>query len=119
MVLLMKTNVAQLYSKMEMETKVCATGCSPLIHHLLEVKISSSFSLFLHHTVYFETTLYLASHFSYSSAAFRKIAQAGGGGPGQGELLCHGVLRFCLYKLLLYLLSVGDALRVILILDIN
>ena len=79
MVLLMKTNVAQLYSKTEME------------------KISSSFSLFLHRAVNFEITLSLSSHCSYSSAAFRKIAQAGGGGPGQGELLCHGVLRCCLF----------------------
>ena len=29
---------------------------------------------------------YLSSHFSYSSSAFRKIAQAGGGVQGQGEL---------------------------------
>jgi hypothetical protein len=37
---------------------------------------------------------YLSSHFSYSSVAFRKIAQAGGG-QLQGGLLCHGVVRRC------------------------
>jgi hypothetical protein len=50
---------------------------------------------FLHRAVCFEITLYLSSHlthFSYSSAAFCIIAQAGGGGPGQGELLCHCVV---------------------------
>jgi hypothetical protein len=51
----------------------------------------------------FEITLYLSSHFLYSSVAFRKIAQAGGG-QGQGELWCHGVcavllglIDLCLY----------------------
>ena len=51
---------------------------------------------FLHRAVCFEITLYLLSHFSYSSAAFRKIAQAGGGGQGQGELLCHDAVRVLL-----------------------
>jgi hypothetical protein len=46
---------------------------------------------FLHRAVCFEITLYLLSHFSYSSAAFRKIAQASGEGPA-GELLCHVVV---------------------------
>ena len=48
---------------------------------------------FLYRAVCFEIMLYLSSHFSYSSAAFRKIAQAGGGGQGQGELWCYGVVR--------------------------
>ena len=93
----------------------------PLIHHLLKVNNSSSFPFFpitsalnlflyiylvsfLHRAVCFEITLYLLSHFSYSSAAFCKIAQAGGGGQGQGELLCHGVVRCCAVLLLLLLL---------------
>ena len=42
---------------------------------------------FLYRAVCFEIMLYLSSHFSYSSAAFRKIAQAGGGGHGQGGFL--------------------------------
>jgi hypothetical protein len=44
-----------------------------------------------HRAACFEITLYLSSHFSYSSAAFRKIGQVGGGGQAAGELLCHGV----------------------------
>jgi hypothetical protein len=57
----------------------------------------------LHRAVCFEIALYLSSHFSYSSAAFRKIAQGGGGGQGQGELWCPGdvwcwgVLCVCLH----------------------
>ena len=44
--------------------------------------------IFIHRAVCcFKITLYLLSHFSYSSAAFRKIAQAGGGVQGQGGLL--------------------------------
>ena len=53
-----------------------STFLSP-IHYLIS---------FLHRAVCFEITLYLSSHFSYSSAAFCNIAQAGGGGEGQGEL---------------------------------
>jgi hypothetical protein len=34
---------------------------------------------FLHLAVCFEITLYLSSHFPYTSVAFRKIAQAAGG----------------------------------------
>ncbi len=51
-------------------------------------------TLFSHRAVYFEITLYLSSHFSYSCAAFCKIAQAGGGGQVQGKLCCHGVVRY-------------------------
>jgi hypothetical protein len=35
---------------------------------------------------------YLSSHFSNSSAAFRNIAQGGGGSQVGGELLCHIVV---------------------------
>ena len=54
-----------------------------------------SLTLFLHCAVCFEITLYLSSHFSYSSVAFRKIAHGGGGGEGQGEIWCHSVMRCC------------------------
>jgi len=41
-----------------------------------------------HRAACFEITLYLSSHFSYSSAAFRKIAHAGGQGQGELWLTC-------------------------------
>ena len=49
--------------------------------------VSITHASHVHHAVYFEITLYFSSHFSYSSAAFRKIAQAGGGGQGQGDMV--------------------------------
>ena len=55
--------------------------------------------------------MYVSSHFFYSYVAFRKIAQAGGGVQGQGELWCHGVvylisfLRAVYYEITLCLLS--------------
>ena len=36
----------------------------------------------------------ISSHLTISFASFCKIAQAGGGGQGQGELWCHGVVLF-------------------------
>jgi hypothetical protein len=58
---------------------------------------------YLHRAWQFEITLYLSSHFSYSSAAFRKIAQAGGGGQGQGELWFHEI-TLCVYLISFLLL---------------
>jgi len=65
--------------------------------HTLQLILYHSRISFLHRAVCFEITLYISSHFSYSCAAFRKIAQAGGGGQGQGELWFHGVVRCCLF----------------------
>ena len=54
----------------------------PLASILLEFKVSDTLL-----DCYFIITLslYLSSHFSYSCAAFCKIAQTGGGGQAAGE----------------------------------